>query len=109
MKPFVETRQLDTEIAEKDRQIENLALEIERQEELIASFYAEYDVSYQQVAAFAENKERFSEKDWQALEKMRQDLEDKLNLALSTVGATRKAQKTRQAQSFVRPSWIFVR
>lgn len=88
--------------------IEELSIRIEMLNRQTQELLNELNVSHEQLSAFIENKENFTDENWQALITQRQSLDAKLQLDLSNVRNPLATKKTYQDRH-VQPHWLFVR
>jgi len=99
---------LEKHIQKNDIAIEELSIRIETLNREVESLLNELNVSHEQLSAYVERKENFSEDNWQTLQKKRKELDEKLLRELLNVRDPRKAQKALN-ELRIQPHWLFVR
>lgn len=99
---------LEKTIQKNELAIKELTISIESLSNQVDQLLQELNVSSEQLTAFIENKNNFSEENWRDLIKMRQDLEEKLLRELANIKNPQKTKKA-FAERKVQPHWLFVR
>jgi len=85
--------------------IKEISLRLERIEDEISSFYKEHNVSPQQLSHYLATPEHFSEEQWNTIQNLRKELEQRLQLDQE------KAEKksTPPQKLTVQHHWLHVR
>jgi hypothetical protein len=99
---------LDQDITKNDLTLQQLMIRIDSLDREIKSLTTELNISPEKISTFIENKENFTEENWQDLIKQRQHLDEKLNTDLSNIRDPRKIKKTHEDRNIQR-HWLFVR
>lgn len=99
--------------SEKDSQknelaTQELAIRIEALDRDVQGLLHELNVSPQQLATLLENKDHFSEENWEALNKERKALDEKLLRDLQNIRNPKKTKKAFKTMN-VQQHWLFVR
>lgn len=100
--------ELEQQIHKNALAINELGMRIENVDWHADELFKELNVSADQLAAFIENKDHFTEENWHALQQQRRALDEKLQRELANVRDPRKTKKA-QAERYVAPHWLFVR
>lgn len=87
----------------RELELENAALD-RHIEEMLKEFGATAD----QLTDCLENPENFSEKNWNEIQRIRKELEEKLDLRLKEVRDPRKSRREFEELS-INPQWLFVK
>lgn len=99
---------LEKQVEKNAQTIRELAIQIENINRQTEELLKELNVSPDQLTTFINNKDAFSEENWNALTAQRKALDEKLLLELANVRNPLKAKKTFQDRQ-VQPHWLFVR
>lgn len=102
------TIQLEAHIQKNEQAIQELAIQIEVLNRDVHELLKELSVSPEQLTAFVENKDNFSEENWNTLLEQRKALDEKLLRELQNVSNPQKTKKTLKTMN-VQPHWLFVR
>ena len=68
----------------------------------------ELEMTPDQLTQFIENKENFTEENWEQIQQKKLEIEQQLATDLSFIKNARQSQKSRQADN-IAPHWFFVR
>jgi chromosome segregation ATPase len=99
---------LEAHIQKNEQAIQELAIQIEVLNRDVHELLKELKVSPEQLTAFVENKDNFSEENWNTLLEQRKALDEKLLRELQNVSNPQKTKKTLKTMN-VQPHWLFVR
>jgi hypothetical protein len=99
---------LEKHIQKNDLAIEELSIRIENLNREVETLLSELNVSHEQLSAYVEHRENFSDENWETLQKERKALDEKLLRELINVRDPRKAQKAMK-ELRIQPHWLFVR
>ncbi len=88
--------------------IEKLSLQIEIHNHLAEELLQELRVSSEQLTAFMEKKEAFTEANWEILLSQKKSMEEKLQRDLANVRDPLRIKKSRDSLN-IQPQWISVR
>lgn len=102
------TVKLEAHIQKNAQAIQELAIQIEAVNRDVHELLKELNVSPEQLTTFVENKDNFSEDNWNTLLEQRKVLDEKLLRELQNVSNPQKTKKTLQTMN-VQPHWLFVR
>lgn len=100
--------ELEKTIQKNELAINELSIRIDSIASQVDSLLMELNVSSEQLSAFLENKENFTEKNWNDLLKQRQELDEKLKRELANIRNPLKTKKT-YSELKVQSHWLFVR
>lgn len=101
-------KKLETQIQQQEKNIQELQIKLEGIDREITTFLQEFNITAEKLSQFIENQANFTQENWETLQKQRQTLNEKLNLALSNI---RNPIKTKRNYSslHVQRHWIPVR
>lgn len=88
--------------------LQELAIRIESLNDQVDELLNELDVSPEQLTAFVENKENFTEENWNHLLQQKEEWNKKLLLSLKNIRNPIEAKK-KYAERRVEQHWLFVR
>lgn len=91
-----------------ERKIKDICHEVEKLDKDILHFFADRGINPIEVSEYIENKENFSDHEWDEMQQVRAKLDEKLSLDLKNIRDPRKAKQAYNDRH-VRPHWIFVR
>ena len=100
--------QLEAHILKNELALQELSIRIEALNRDVDGLLSQLNVSPEQLTTFIENKDNFSEENWDTMQEQRKVLDEKLLRELLNVSnpkKTRDAFKNMHAQ----PHWLFVR
>jgi hypothetical protein len=100
--------QLEAHIQKNALAIQELSIRIEALNRDVDELFSQLRVSPEQLTAFIENKDNFSEENWNALLEQRKALDEKLLRELLHVSNPKKTQQSFKSMN-VQPHWLFVR
>lgn len=100
--------ELEKQIHKNALAINEMGIRIDTINRHADELFKELNVSSDQISAFIENKDHFTDENWQALNQKRHALDEKLQRELANVRDPRKVKKA-QAERYVPPHWLFVR
>ena len=98
----------DKHFQKNQRAIEELTILHERHNSLIQQLLDELDVLPEQLTQFIQNKEAFSEDNWEFIISQKSSLDDKLHRDLSNIGNAIKTKKNRDSLK-IPQQWLHVR
>lgn len=97
----------------QEDKIRSLDKRLQEEELLFTSLNEEVDamlktlgVTKEQIRILLEDKSQFSDEDWQRLETLKQELDQKKHPHLHTINDPRKTDKARSSLKEVRQNWI---
>lgn len=99
---------LEQNTARLDKKIKEICIQTEKLETDIKNYFNENNINPIEVALYLENKENFSDDEWEFIQETRKKLDEKLNLNLSNIKDPVKAKKSYNDR-LVQPNWLFVR
>jgi hypothetical protein len=105
---MIHSDDLERNINKNEMAIQELAISLESLNLQVDDLLNELEVSAEQLSAFVENKENFSEENWKHLLKQKKDWNEKLQLSLDNIRNPLKAKK-KYAERKVEQHWLFVR
>lgn len=92
----------------QDKLMNELEIRNETLDEQVKAFFAELNLTPQQLHAFVDNPDNFSKENWEAMQQQKQKLDAKLQLDLQNIRDPLKTKKT-YANRKVDQHWLFVR
>jgi len=99
---------LDEKIEKNDSKIKEISIQIQNLNREEKALLDELKVTPEQLSTFIENKENFSEKNWDEIQSQKKKLDQKLLLELANIrnpSKTKKAFKERNIDN----NWLFVK
>lgn len=102
------SKDLEQVLDDKNKKIQELAIRNESLDRETNKFLEELKVTAEQLSAFIENKDNFSEKNWQELQKEKEKLDRKLEAEISSITNPKEVKKTYKSRN-VDHRWLFVR
>lgn len=105
---MIPSEDLERKINKNEMAIQELTISLENLNQQVDALLNELEVSAEQLTAFVENKENFSEENWDLLLKQKKDWNEKLRLSLENVRNPLSAKK-KYAERKIEPHWLFVR
>lgn len=100
--------ELEKKIEKNNQSINELAIRIETLNRHADELFNELSVTGEQISTFIENKDHFTEENWNTLIEQRKALEEKLLRELANIRNPQKIKKT-LSELRVQPHWLFVR
>lgn len=99
---------LEQQILQQETKIKELEIQLETLENSVGELLTHLQVTPEQLTAFVDKQEHFSEENWTELQKQRKILDDKL---LREIANIRNPRKTKNAYSnlHVERHWLHVR
>jgi len=91
-----------------DKKIKEICIQTEKLNSDIKNYFNENNINPVEVALYLENKENFSDEEWEYIQDTRKKLDERLNLNLANIKDPRKAKKSYNDR-LVQPNWLFVR
>lgn len=91
-----------------DKKIKEMCIQSEKLDRDIENYFKENNINPVEVALYLENKENFSDEEWEQIQEIRKTLDEKLNLNLANIKDPRKAKKSYNDR-LVQPHWLYVR
>lgn len=98
----------DNKTKQNEKRLHELTMEFERLNKETSQFLKSLKVTPKQLTTFIEDKDKFSEKNWEMLQKERKKLEEKLDLELNNIKDPKQVEK-KFNERCVAPHWIFCR
>lgn len=99
---------LEKAIQKNELAIQELAIQIDSVASQVDAFLTELNITAEQISAFIENKDNFTEENWNTLLQQKQELEAKLKRELANIKNPLKTKKTYSERN-VQQHWLFVR
>ena len=99
---------LESHIQKNENAIQELSIRIESLNRDVEQLLNELNVTPEQLTTYIENKDNFSEENWQTLLDQRKALDEKLLREMLNISNPKKTQETRK-QLNVQQHWLFVR
>ncbi|MBA3816847.1 MAG: hypothetical protein H0X29_10095 [Parachlamydiaceae bacterium] len=100
--------ELEKKIQKHELAFQELLIKTDSLNEQVDDLLGELKVSPEQLTAYIENKENFSEENWQIIVEQRQALDEKLKTELANIRNPLKNKKT-YSERIVPQHWLFVR
>lgn len=100
--------ELEKKIQKTELSIQELSIRLDSLNNQIKELLTELNVSPEQLTAFVEKKENFTEENWSSLAQQRQLLDEKLQRELANIRNPLKAKKT-YSERKIEQHWLFVR
>src|SRR5436190_11680354 len=99
---------MEAQIEQQDLKIKALTNQLDNLSREVDEFLGVLDINLHQLAHYAEQKENFTEENWNELHKQRKQLEDKLHRELENI---RNPVKTKRSYDnlHVQRHWLFVK
>jgi len=91
-----------------DKKIKEICIQTEKLDKDIKNYFKENDINPVEVALYLENKENFTDEEWEFIQETRKKLDENLNLNLANIKDPRKAKKSYNDR-LVAPHWLYVR
>lgn len=105
---MLETIGIDENIEKTQKKMKELEIRNSKLDRDSVDLLTQLKVSAEQLTQFIDDKENFSEKNWEQLRKKRNELEQKLDTELKNVRNPKKTLKTLKERN-VDHHWLFVR
>lgn len=102
------TNHLENHIQKNELAIQELSIKLDALNRNVQDLLNELNVSPQQLTTFLDNKDNFTEENWNTMTTQRKALDEKLNMELQNLRNPQKTKKTFQAMH-VQQHWLFVR
>lgn len=100
---------LDNEMLAAERKLKEVLIHTESLDREAKELLSELKVTPQQLTAFVNNKEHFTEKNWQELLALRSQLDERLRCQLAQVRNPKELKKKRAGLQDIQRNWICVR
>lgn len=100
---------LDNEIQMAERKLKEAMIHTESLDRQVKELLKELKVTPQQLTIFVNNKEHFTEKNWQELLALRAQLDERLRCQLAQVRNPKDAKEKRAGLQGIQRNWICVR
>lgn len=100
--------ELEKKIEKHEIAFQELLIKTESLNQQINEFLDELNISEEQLSTFIGNKDNFSEENWQEINRLRQELDEKLKRELGNVRNPLKNKKT-YSERIVQQHWLYVR
>lgn len=105
---MLEDDAVESKIEKHKNLIKKLALQLENQDRIELSLFSQLQISPEKLTAFLDNKENFSDHDWEEIQKHRQTISGDLGRSLTNVRNTAQLKKTYTSLRIAQ-HWIPVR
>lgn len=102
-------QKIDNKLDEHEKKIKELSIQTDTLEREFDQLLADLKVTREQIRVYIENKDHFTDDNWEEIEKQKQELDQKLLLQLKNIIDPLKAKKSLQERKDVKPQWLFVR
>lgn len=99
---------LEQEALKQEKLLQELLIRMDALDREAKVLYQELDITPEQLRVFLENRENFTEENWETLQEQRKALDEKLKCVLDNVSDPIKAKKAQESRR-VAPHWLFVR
>lgn len=99
---------LEKKIQKHELAFQELTIKIDSLNQQVEDLLSELNISPEQLTAFIENKENFSDENWQTIIQQRQEFEEKLKRELANIRNPLKNKKT-YSERVVPQHWLYVR
>lgn len=106
---FHEENKIDQKLDHHEKKIRELSIQTDTLEREFDQLLNDLKVTRDQLRIYIENKDYFSDKDWEEIERQKQELDHKLLLQLKNIVDPLKAKKSLQERKDIQPQWLFVR
>ena len=103
-----EDENLDNKFEQLERKIQELTLRIEACDRQEQELFNELEMTPEQLTAFVQNKENFTEKNWDKIQKQRQERDENLDRDLKNIRNPRKSKQAFEERN-INPQWIYVK
>lgn len=100
--------EIESHIQKNQQLIQEITIQIEALNRNINLLHDELQVSPEQLTTFIENKENFSEENWQNLIEQRKSLNEKLLKDLLNISNPKKRKDSLKSLN-IQPHWLHVR
>lgn len=100
---------LDEVIESNEKRIRELSIQIENLDKKIEDLYKELKLTPEQVNVFIENRSYHSDQAWEAIQKERQAINEKLRKELSNIIDPLKQKQKYSQMSVQQQHWLYVR
>ncbi|HEV8052507.1 MAG TPA: hypothetical protein VGP47_08430 [Parachlamydiaceae bacterium] len=100
--------QLEAQIQKNELALQELAIRAEALDRDVDGLLSQLNVSPEQLTTFIENKDNFSEENWNSLQELRKALDEKLLRELLNVSNPKKTRDSFKKMN-PQPHWLFVR
>ena len=101
-------RDLEKKSALQAEKIEEASNQLEQLDQKIEELLCELKVSPEQLTAFLQDNENFTEENWQQLLQQKQEMQAKLERELAQICNPAKLKQTYKSRC-IPPHWLFVR
>lgn len=100
---------LDNEIQAAERKLKEVLIRTESLDREAKELLSELKVTPQQLTAFVNNKEHFTEKNWQELLALRSQIDEQLRCQLAQIRNPKDLKEKRAGLQDIKLNWISVR
>lgn len=100
--------QLEERIKKNHKKIADADVQIENLDQNVTRFLNELPLTIEQLNTFLANQENFTAEEWQSLQNMQKQLDQKLQLELENIRNPIKAKKNYSDRN-VQRHWLYVR
>lgn len=105
---MLETFGIDEKFEKTQKKMQELEIRNTKLDRDAVDLLTELKVSAEQLSQYIDDKENFSKKNWDQLQKKKSEIEQKLETELNSVRNPLKTQKTLKERN-VNQHWLFVR
>lgn len=105
---MLETQDIDENFEKTQKKMKELEIRNSKLDQDSVDLLKQLKVSAEQLTQFIDDKENFSDKNWEQLRKKKDEIEQKLDTELKNVRNPKKTQETLKERN-VDHHWLFVR
>ena len=92
-----------------ERRIKELIIRMEKLDLDIDQFFLENNIDPGAVSRQVTNKNNYSENEWEEVQKIHKNLDEKFNIKIRSIPNPEKLRETYKKQFVIQPHWIYVR